>query len=73
MWQYLNVTFQHFLALYFCDICVQSRSEDWVFLVVLQVPSFVILWARRFRKAVKAHGMKKALASRSQRIHPEAL
>ena len=66
--QYLNASFLHFLGLYFCDICFQNRDEDWIFFVVLQVPSLVILWARLLRKAVKTHGMKKALASRSQLI-----
>ena len=65
--QYLNATFPHVLVSYFCDICFQSRDEDWIFFV-FQVPSLVFLWARRFRKAVTAHGMKKALASRSQNI-----
>ena len=66
--QYLNASFLHFLGLYFCDICFQNRDEIWIFFVVLQVPSLVILWARLLRKAVKTHGMKKALASRSQLI-----
>ena len=66
--QYLNASFLYFLGLYFCDICFQNRDEDWIFFVVLQVPSLVILWARLLRKAVKTHGMKKALASRSQFI-----
>ena len=73
MRRYLNAIFLNFLILYFCDICFQNCDKDWVFFVVLHLPGLVILWARRRRKAGKAHGAKKALASRSQRISPKGV